>query len=128
MQNEVSLNRKRNNSFASGLFVSTFVEIGRLEKSSLEFRSIISVKNHLPHLLAMGLFDKCVLARKQLYFCENRLPSVLPRISGRAHRNFCLVLKQHKKIFDVSPIGFFRNVTDKTGRGGGYLYMLGGRV
>ena len=33
-----------------------------------------------------------------------------------------------KKIFDVSPIGFIRNVTDKTGRGGGYLYMLGGRV
>ena len=25
-------------------------------------------------------------------------------------------------------IGFIRKVTDKTGRGGGYLYMLGGRV
>ena len=27
-------------------------------------------------------------------------------------------LWQDKKIFDVSPIGFIRNVTDKTGRGG----------
>ena len=40
----------------------------------------------------------------------------------------CSVTFKVKKIFDVSPIGFIRNVTDKTGRGGGYLYMLGGRV
>ena len=33
---------------------------------------------------------------------------------------------QYKEIFDVSPYGFIRNMTDKTGRGGGYLYMLGG--
>ena len=33
---------------------------------------------------------------------------------------------QYKEISDVSPYGFIRNTTDKTGRGGGYLYMLGG--
>ena len=31
---------------------------------------------------------------------------------------------QNKKISDVSPNGFIRNRTDKTGRGGRYLNML----
>ena len=51
------LEQIKNNSFARRRTVSTFVDKSRLLNSSLKFRSVVSVKNHLPHRLAMGLFD-----------------------------------------------------------------------
>ena len=65
----------------------------KLIKSFLEFRSVISVKNHFYSSAGNGLVWLMCSGQKTILLLWKPTPPMLPRISGCSQGNFCLALK-----------------------------------